>query len=204
MISDSNLQTLAASSLSFKDSDSQPLSPNSEEAKQDREKFSHQTLILTALTAINNTNNHSTFNANQVSKERFKYMKEKIARTPIIDAATTILVTDTEILATMARGTHAAHSIFALKEVRERDQFGDNKNHDNPFELDAIDEFLDKGGGSFEALLSCLLGISRYLIQAKIRGVEDVQYSRPPFHRLSCATARLDLPQCRSRANQKI
>ena len=47
-----------------------------------------------------------------------------------------------------------------------------------------------KGGGSLEALLSCLLGLYRYLIQKiQQRWNKDVHNPRPPFHRLSCATA---------------
>ena len=85
----------------------------------DREIFSRQTLVLTALTAINNPNNHPTFNNIQVNQERLKFMKEKASQTstPIIDAATTILVTDTEILATMAHGANASHGIVAIKEI---------------------------------------------------------------------------------------
>jgi hypothetical protein len=100
------------SSLSLKDS--QTLSP--EEA---RDTFSHQTLILTALTAINSSAGHPSFNYKQVNKERLQYMKEKATHTRIIDAATTILVTNTEILATIARGVNATHSIIALKETDE-------------------------------------------------------------------------------------
>lgn len=97
-----------ASSLSF----------SASQAEQDREKFSHQTLILTALTAINSPNKHPTFKKNLVNQERIQYMKEKAAHTPIIDAATAILITDTEILATMSR----AHSIVTLKELKGKDQ----------------------------------------------------------------------------------
>jgi hypothetical protein len=42
-------------------------------------------------------------------------MKDKTTHTRVIDAATTILVTDTEILATMAR-SHNGHNIIALKQ----------------------------------------------------------------------------------------
>lgn len=45
-------------------------------------------------------------------------MREKASHTPIIDAATAILITDTEILATMSR----AHSIVSFKEIKGRDQ----------------------------------------------------------------------------------
>jgi hypothetical protein len=105
------------------------LSPE-DSALEMRETFSHQTLILTALTAINSPAQHPSFNTSQVNKERLQYMKEKSAHTPVIDAATTILVTDTEILATMARGAHATHSIVALKEVKEEDQ-GYNRDLDD-------------------------------------------------------------------------
>jgi hypothetical protein len=104
--------------------DSQSFSP--EEARQDRETFSHQTLILTALSAINNRNHHPSFNEYQVNKERIRYMKEKADHTPVIDAATTILVTDTEILATMSRGINATHSIVALKEIERGNDREDN------------------------------------------------------------------------------
>jgi len=87
-------------------------------AKEDREKFSHQTLILTALTAITTPNQHPSFNDHFVKLERLHYM-EKSRHTRVIDAATTILVTDTEILATMARG---ANSIVALKEINRGDK----------------------------------------------------------------------------------
>jgi hypothetical protein len=97
-----------ASSLSF----------SASQAEQDREKFSHQTLILTALTAINSPNKHPTFQKHLVNQERIQYMKEKATHTPIIDAATAILITDTEILATMSR----AHNIVALKELKGKNQ----------------------------------------------------------------------------------
>ena len=104
-----NLSTMStASSLSCSDS----------QAERDREKFSHQTLILTALTAINNPSRHSTFNDALVNRERIQYMREKASHTPIIDAATTILITDTEILVTMSR----AHSIVSFKEIKGRDE----------------------------------------------------------------------------------
>lgn len=97
-----------ASSLSF----------SASQAEQDRETFSNQTLILTALTAINSPSKHPTFKKDLVNQERIQYMKEKAAHTPIIDAATAILITDTEILATMSR----AHSIVTLKEMKGKDQ----------------------------------------------------------------------------------
>jgi hypothetical protein len=91
------------------------------EAREDREKFSHQTLLLTALTAVNNINCHPSLNDSDVNRLSMQYMKDKAAHTPIIDAATTILVTDSEILATMAYGVQDTHSILALKEVKEED-----------------------------------------------------------------------------------
>src|SRR5437016_10350494 len=96
--------------------DFQTLSIDSENVRA-QETFSNQTLILTALAAINNPSHHPTFNESQISKERLRYMKDKATNhTPIIDAATTILITDTEILATMARGVSShTHSLFALK-----------------------------------------------------------------------------------------
>lgn len=110
------------------DSDSED--PSSKEALNDRETFSHQTLILTALTAINSSNHHPTFNDIPVIRERVQYMKDKADHTPVIDAATTILVTDTEILATMTRGAQNTHSIVAIttsKEIQETDQQHDEK-----------------------------------------------------------------------------
>jgi hypothetical protein len=106
-----------ASSLILKDP--QTLSP--EEAMEDRETFSHQTLILTVLTAINSPSNHPSLNDGLTNKQRIRYMMEKADHTPVIDAATTILVTDTEILATMSRGVCPTHTILALKEVNEKD-----------------------------------------------------------------------------------
>lgn len=101
--------------------------PCSSEAKENRETFSRQTLILTALTAINSPNHHPTFNEFLVNKERIQYMKDKTDHTPIIDAATKILITDTEILATMTRGVQCAHSIVAIKEMKEQYKEHDNK-----------------------------------------------------------------------------
>jgi hypothetical protein len=57
-----------------------------------------------------------------------------------------------------------------------------------------------KGSSSFEALLPRLLGLFRYLAREE----RDVQGSRPPFHRLSCAAAHLDQPRHCSRVNQTI
>ena len=105
------MPTDSGSSVSLKDSQAQ--------AAKDRETFSHQTLLLTVLTAINNPNHHPSFNVNQVNQERVKYMQAKAARTPVIDAATTILVTDTEILATMACGVRGMQGILTLKATQE-------------------------------------------------------------------------------------
>jgi hypothetical protein len=113
--------SLASLSSSLKDSQTRDLlSPEKE--REDREKFSLQTLMLTALTAINRPSHHPSFDDVRVNYERLQYMKEKASHTPILEAATTILVTDTEILATMAREVHAAHSIVALKEIKANDQ----------------------------------------------------------------------------------
>jgi len=95
---------------------------SSTQAASDRETFSNQTLLLTALTAINNPSSHPSLNDSEVNKERIRTMKAKAARTRIIDAVTTILVTDTEILATMTRRTHTTNSIFALTEIRQKDK----------------------------------------------------------------------------------
>ena len=92
------------------------------ESEQDRETFSHLTLLLTALTAINSPNDHPFFNEVEVNKERLEFMKQKANHTPVIDAATTVLVTDTEILATMTRGVPNAHSMIAMKEEHYHDQ----------------------------------------------------------------------------------
>jgi hypothetical protein len=93
-----------------------------EDCARDREIFSQQTLVLTALTAINNPNKHPTFKHSQVSQERLQFMKEKASPTPIIDAATTILVTNTEILATMANGANSSHGIVALTEIEKGEE----------------------------------------------------------------------------------
>jgi hypothetical protein len=125
--------------------------PNSDSdgAREDRELFSNQTLILTALTAINNPNMHPLLNAKQVNDTRLQYMKDKGTRhTPVIDAATTILITDTEILATMAHGIQDKHSILALREVKEeyKDQLdallqSDNESNGSRL-LDGIEKIL--------------------------------------------------------------
>jgi hypothetical protein len=115
---------MPTASLSSNDSHRPTQVTGSSEA-EDRKTFSHQTLILTALAAINNPSNHPTFKAAEVNKERIQYMKDTAIRTPIIDAATTILVTDTEILATMA-SVYAPHSIVALKEDQAHNKTLDN------------------------------------------------------------------------------
>ena len=89
------------------------LSPD-DPAKKDRETFSHQTLVLTALTAINSANQHPSLNDAKVRVERFLTMKDKAESTRVIDAATTILVTNAEVIATMA---HGADSIVTLTEI---------------------------------------------------------------------------------------
>ena len=112
-----------ASSLSLNDSPSQTPGVISEEHM--RETFSHQTLILTALAAINNRNHHPIFNATEVEKERIQYMQDnKNSHTPVIDAATMILITDTEVLATMTRGVQnlKAHRLVAIKEINQEDE----------------------------------------------------------------------------------
>lgn len=116
------MPTDSGSSLSLKDSQAQ--------AEKDRETFSHQTLLLTALTAINNENHHPSFNLDDVNRDRVEYMRAKTSHTSIIDAATTILITNTEILATMAR--HHAHGIFAFKEIQGN----------NPEQMKLIDDLL--------------------------------------------------------------
>lgn len=67
-----------ASSLSLNDSPSQTLRLSPDSEFEDRETFSHQTLILTgtALTAINNSNHHPTFMATEADNERIQYMKD--------------------------------------------------------------------------------------------------------------------------------
>jgi hypothetical protein len=80
--------------------------PSSEDlAMKDREFFSHQTLVLTALSAITAVNQHPKFKDDEVRIERLAYMQteSKSTHTRVIDAATTILVTNAEVLATMAR-----------------------------------------------------------------------------------------------------
>lgn len=123
---------MPTASLSSNDSHRPTQVTGSSEA-EDRKTFSHQTLILTALAAINNPSNHPTFKAAEVNKERIQYMKDTAIRTPIIDAATTILVTDTEILATMA-SVYAPHSIVALKKSESNEDQAHNKTLDNLFE----------------------------------------------------------------------
>lgn len=113
-----------ACSLSPRDPPQDPQDPRSLKAREDRETFSCQTLILTALTAINNGNNHPTLHNEGVNKERIKFMNDKVHHTPVIDAATTILVTDTEILATMTRGTHG---IVAIQEIKGENQVEDDR-----------------------------------------------------------------------------
>jgi len=108
-----------ASSLSLNDSPSQTLGLGVISEERDRETFSHQTLILTALAAMNNRNHHPTFKADEVEDERIRYMKDKNSHTSVIDAATTILITDTEVLATMTRGVNR---LFAIKEVNQEDE----------------------------------------------------------------------------------
>jgi hypothetical protein len=108
-----------ASSLSLNDSPSQSLPLGVISGDRDRETFSHQTLILTALAAINNRNHHPTFMAAEVEKERIQNMKDKNSNTSVIDAATTILITDTEILATMNRGPNR---LFAVKEINQENE----------------------------------------------------------------------------------
>jgi hypothetical protein len=100
------------------------------QAAEDRETFSSQTLILTALTAVNNPNHHPTLHDIEVNEERIQYMKEKASHTPVIDAATTILVTNTEILATMTRQLQNAHRIIAIKEINENN-LKVNQEHDD-------------------------------------------------------------------------
>jgi hypothetical protein len=121
------------------------LSPQEFKASEDRETFSHQTLILTALTAINSPNNHPIFNGIEVNKERLRCMKERITHTRIIDAATAILITDTEILATMARGANTAHSIVAIKEIMRKDQESDSQLHDDLLQVGKQFQDLDPG-----------------------------------------------------------
>jgi hypothetical protein len=101
------------------------LPPQDSGAREEREIFSHQTLILTALTAINSPNHHPILHATQVNEERLQLMRDKTLQTSTIDAATTILVTDTEILASMARGVYASDSIFALRELQIGEPFED-------------------------------------------------------------------------------
>ena len=57
--------------------------------------------------------------AAEVEKKRIQNMKDKNSHTSVIDAATTILITDTEILATMTRGVNR---LFAIKEVNQENK----------------------------------------------------------------------------------
>jgi hypothetical protein len=113
---------LTAFSLSLNDSETL-LGAGAEAEK--RETFSHQTLILTVLAAINNPNHHPTFKATEVNNERIQYMKDKTNHIPVIDAATTILVTHTEILATMTRGVNT-HGLVAIKEIVNQEPENDS------------------------------------------------------------------------------
>lgn len=85
------------------------------EAQEARAEFSHQTLLLTALTALNNQNtNKPSFHDKLVFDERIKYMSRKTdTHTNVVDSATSILITGTEIIATMS---HGVKSIVAVKE----------------------------------------------------------------------------------------
>jgi hypothetical protein len=129
----STMPTDSGSSLS--------LIAQAEKDLKDRETFSHQTLLLTALTAINNQNHHPSFNIAEVNTERVEYMQQKAARTPVIDAATTILVTDKEILATIARGVCGMQGILTLRATQEENTEKTNLlNLKNP-DLRQVDAF---------------------------------------------------------------
>jgi hypothetical protein len=87
---------------------------STKEAEEDRDTFSHQTLLLTALTALNNPNNNPTIHEHLVKDERVRYMFQGTNRhTRVMDAVTTILITDKEIIATMIQGVQ---KIVAVKE----------------------------------------------------------------------------------------
>jgi hypothetical protein len=84
------------------------------EAQEARTKFSHQTLLLTALTALNNGGKSPSFHDKLVFDERIKYMRRKTdTHTSVVDSVTSILITGTEIIATMS---HGVKSIVAVKE----------------------------------------------------------------------------------------
>jgi hypothetical protein len=104
------------------------------EAQNDRDTFSHQTLLLTALTALNNRHRkHPSINEAAVSLERLEDMKHNSNRhTRVMDAVTTILITDTEIVATMTRGVQ---SIIAVREeVDSPGLAGEEENFDECME----------------------------------------------------------------------
>jgi hypothetical protein len=175
-------QTASSSSLSL---DSASEDPSSRvKASEDREKFSAQTLILTALTAINNPNSHPTFNDILVNRERVQYMKDKVNRTAVIDAATTILVTNTEILATMTRGAQNAHSISdSILAVKDTTVQLEDSNHDEKLHALLQSKLNDISAGS-ELDIDALLPDSEYFCTEELESghmpdVEDVFISFP-------------------------
>jgi hypothetical protein len=112
--------------------DSSPLGDfSTQEAQNDRDTFCYQTLLLTALTALNNDlrRNHPTIHEVAVFSERLTDMKNNTNKhTRVMDAATAILITDTEILATM---THGVQSIVAVREeVNDPGLAGEEENFD--------------------------------------------------------------------------
>jgi hypothetical protein len=171
-------QTASSSSLSLDSASGDPSSRV--KASEDREKFSAQTLILTALTAINNPNSHPTFNDILVNRERVQYMKDKVNRTAVIDAATTILVTNTEILATMTCGVQNAHSISdSILAVKDTTVQLEDSNHDEKLHALFQSKLNDISAGS-ELDIDALLPNSEYFCTEELMpDDEDVFISFP-------------------------
>jgi hypothetical protein len=120
--------------------------PSTPEAQKDRDIFSHQTLLLTALTALNNPNHNPTLNDRIVNEERLACMKQKTNHhTRVTDAAATILITDTEILAT----TSMTQEVYTIVAIKEDSEDGNRRLQDaikaglEPQSLEISNEFID-------------------------------------------------------------
>ncbi|KAM6493056.1 hypothetical protein JOM56_011190 [Amanita muscaria] len=78
----------------------------SEDVEMLRTQFSHLTLLLALVTAINNRSNHPTLHGAEVFEERLQRIQSN-SRTKVMEAAIGILVQNTEILAGMSYGGSA-------------------------------------------------------------------------------------------------
>ncbi|KAM6490168.1 hypothetical protein JOM56_014360 [Amanita muscaria] len=78
----------------------------SEDVEMLRTQFSHLTLLLALVTAINNRSNHPTLHSAEVFEERLQRIQSN-SRTKVMEAAIGILVQNTEILAGMSYGGSA-------------------------------------------------------------------------------------------------